>query len=146
MTKKTLLTLSSYINLFLLAYMAYATYTTQATLNAGGKVHGVGAAFSMLNPQMIMLVLVGATAYITFALLVKLFGAKVEKNGLTSLIMIIDVVMIVFFVIASGNAFQSVIAGKILGNVTEIGLVGASFLALLIDLVSLPTERWGDYN
>ena len=41
MTKKTLLTLSSYINLFLLAYMAYATYTTNATLNAGGKVYTI---------------------------------------------------------------------------------------------------------
>lgn len=146
MTKKTLLTLSSYINLFLLAYMAYVTYTTQVALNAGEKIHGVGAAFSMLGPQLVMVVLVGATAYITFALLVKLFAAKVEKNGLTYLVMLIDIVMIVFFVIASGNAFQSVIAGKILGNVTEIGLVGASFLALLIDFVSLPAERWGDYN
>ena len=146
MTKKTLLTLSGYINLFILAYMAYATYTTQGMLNAGAKVHGVGAAFTSLDPQMIMIVLVGATAFITFGLFAKLFGAKVEKNGFTYFIMLIDVVMIVFFVIASGNAFQSAIAGKIAGNLTEIGLVGASFLALLIDFISLPAESWGDYN
>jgi hypothetical protein len=70
-TKKTLLTLSGYINL-LPTYMAYATYTTRGMLNVGAKVHGVGVAFSSLDTQLIMMMLVGAIVFIDLGLFTKL--------------------------------------------------------------------------
>lgn len=143
MTKKAILSLSSYINLFLLLFAGYSTYITEAAIKSGASIRGLAASFIDFGTDKIMIIMFGLTAYFALTLLVKMIAVKLEKNSFTRFAILLDLVILAVALFITKASIPSLMAGKLLGNLTELGLVCASLLAIIIDLFSLPAERWG---
>ena len=93
---------------------------------------------------MALLIIYGAVTVIALATVVlKVIASAIESDRLTSFVIIIEAICLVFFFVMGRNAIKGMIGGVFLGNLTEVGLVVSTLLAILVDLISFPSESWG---
>lgn len=138
MTKRKYLKASFFLTLFILAIMAFITWSIKADLDKY-----VPASTDALTLDKAFIVFAAATGFLALNFLIKKIAAKVEKNGLTLFVMLLDAVCIAFFVLLFNKSIPLIIAGQIMDYIFEAATLVLSALAFILDLFSLPAERWG---
>lgn len=140
MTKKALLGISAFLNLCLLVYTGYITYSTWASLQSGNQSGDLSTGFAALGAAIVMIVFGIATAILLVGLIFKLIAVKVEHNAITFFAMLFDIALVVFAVAINQNAFAEIIAGNVAENAVQLAIVGVVALPFICDLVSFPLE------
>ena len=142
MTKKKILSLSSFINLLVLALSAYTVWGIKAAFDAGAATTTTGSLLP-LSPMVLLIIYSAVTVIALATVVLKVIASAIESDRLTSFVIIIEAICLVFFFVMGRNAIKGMIGGVFLGNLTEVGLVVSTLLAILVDLISFPSESWG---
>lgn len=143
MTKKTFLGLSSIINFCIVAFMALTTYLTYNAVNLGKYYPPIVYTLPEIPYTTTVGVFLGVTIFALIAFAAKCAAKKVERNCVTLVCVILDAILLLFFLITARAAFPQLLQGQIVGNITEAVTVLAPALAILFDFFSMPLERWG---
>lgn len=143
MTKKTFLGLSFIINFCLVAFMALTTYLTYIAVDLGKYYPPIVYSLPEIPYASTVEVFLIVTLFALIALAAKGAAKKVERNFVTLICVILDAVLLVFFLITAREALPSLFQGQIVDNITEAVTVLAPALAILFDFFSMPLERWG---
>ncbi len=140
MTKRKYLRASFFLTLFILAIMAFITWSIKADIDAAAYIPD---ALDELTLEKAFMIFGIGTAFLALTLLIKKIASICEKNAVTLFVMLLDAASIAFFVIIFSKSIPFILAGQITSYIFEASTLVLSALAFLLDLFSLPAERWG---
>ena len=140
MTKRAILKASSFLTLFIFAIMVFITWSIKTDLETASNIY---TAKGELTLDTAFIIFASATAFLALTALLKRVAAKHEKNVFTLLIILLDIASVAFFVMMFSEAIPLIIIGQIMEHIFEAAVLVLSALAVLLDLFSLPAERWG---
>ena len=140
MTKRKYLKVSFYLTLFIFAVMAFITWSIKTDLETFIHIQ-TSTENEALGNSFVLFAL--ASGFLLLTLLLKKIATKYERNRITAFVVIFDVICVAFFAILFRHTIPFIIAGQIKEYMFEAAVLVLSALALLLDLFSLPAERWG---
>lgn len=143
MTRRSVLYTSGYFTLALLIFMLVADIHTATMLQTGGKLLPIASGLSRVTFASELVLLLSASFFILVTFLLKLSSSRIEKNRLTVFVILFDLIVLGFFVYALFGIIPSIIAGNYAAHPVEFGLLVIASIPVLLDILSLPLERWG---
>ena len=143
MTRRSVLYTSGYFTLALLIFMLVADIHTATMLQTGGKLLPIASGLSRVTFASELVLLLSASFFILVTFLLKLSSSRIEKNRLTVFVILFDLIVLGFFVYALFGIIPSIIAGNYAAHPVELGLLVIASIPVLLDILSLPLERWG---
>ena len=142
MTKRIYLSFSAFLNLCVMVFMVISTYRIKLALNSGIPVYGIAALANDYPIKSVHIVFSIMINFCVLTFLIKMIAEFIEKNRITVIALILDVVVLAFF-LALG--WQSIVSGAILTDYPMFAATAASGVAIVFDLCSFCAERWGRF-
>ena len=143
MTKKKYLSFSGFLNFCILAFITFCTVKINTSLNSDTPFPAFVANSNVAHLEQIYAIFIALIGVCLISLLTKCLIVKVEKNSVTLISIVVDIIVAVLLVSLSMNALTAAVAGMWGSYIAELLVIGCAALIIICDLLSLVAEEWG---